>query len=80
MKNWRSELISLLTLYKSTKQVTTGATPFSLMFGREMGSKLPELRRETVDVSSEATCDRLVQQIERKGLCRRAAKICAQIS
>ena len=30
---------------------------FSLMFGREMRSKLPELRRETVDVSREATRD-----------------------
>ena len=56
-KNWHSELISWLTAYRSTPQVTTGATPFSLMFGREMRSKLPELRRETVDVSREATRD-----------------------
>ena len=56
-KNWRSELISWLTAYKSTPQVTTGATPFSLMFGQEIRSKLPELRRETVDVSKEATRD-----------------------
>jgi len=76
-KNWPSELISLLTLYRSTPQVTTGATPFSLMFGREMVSKLPELRRETFDVLREATRDRLIQQLERKGLCRQAAKICA---
>ena len=26
--------------------MTTGATPFYLMFGREMRSKLPDLRRE----------------------------------
>ena len=26
--------------------MTTGVTPFFLMFGREMQSKLPELRRE----------------------------------
>ena len=38
--------------------VTTGTTPFSLMFGREMRSKLPELRRETVDVSREETRDK----------------------
>ncbi|XP_015763913.1 PREDICTED: uncharacterized protein K02A2.6-like [Acropora digitifera] len=56
-KNWHAELISWLTAYRSTPQVTTGATPFSLMFGREMRSKLPELRRETVDVSREATRD-----------------------
>ena len=31
---------------------------FSLMFGREMRSKLPELRRETVDVSWEETRDK----------------------
>ena len=57
-KNLRTELVTWLTAYRSTPQVTTGATPFSLMFGREMRSKLPELRRETVDVSREETRDK----------------------
>ena len=57
-KNLRTELVTWLTAYRSTPQVTTGATPFSLMFGREMRSKLPELRGETVDVSREKTRDK----------------------
>ena len=57
-KNWRSELVTWYTAYRSTPQATTEATPFPLMFGREMRSKLPELRRETVDVSREGIRDR----------------------
>ena len=68
--NCPSELISWLTADRTTPQVTTGATPFSLMFEGEMRTKLPELRRETVDVSREATPDRWVQHVERKGPCR----------
>ena len=45
-KVWRQELHKFLTAYRSTPQVTTGVAPFFLMFGREMRSKLPELRRE----------------------------------
>lgn len=45
-KNWRWELNNYLLAYRSTPQATTGATPFFLMFGREMKSKLPEIRRE----------------------------------
>ena len=57
-KNLRTELVTWLTACRSTPQVTTGATPFSLMSVREMRSKLPELRRETVDVSREETRDK----------------------
>ena len=57
-KNWRSELVSWLSTYRSTPQVTTGAILFSLMFGREMRSKLPELRRESVNVSREEARDK----------------------
>lgn len=58
-KNWHSELISWLSAYRSTPQVTTGgATPFSLMFGHEMRSKLPELRMYTIDVSREEARDK----------------------
>ena len=45
-KDWRQELQTFLTAYSSTPQMTTGATPFYLMFGREMRSKLPDVRRE----------------------------------
>ena len=54
-KNLRTELVTWLTAYRPTPLVTTGSTPFSLMFGREMQSKLLELRRETVDFPREET-------------------------
>ena len=57
-KNWRTELVTWLAAYRSTPQATTGATPFYLMFGREMRTKLPELRRETVEVPREEVRDR----------------------
>ena len=61
--SWRSELISWLTAHRSAPQVTCGTTPLPLMFGREMRTKLPELRRETKDISRETTRDRLFQQV-----------------
>ena len=45
-KDSRQELQTFLTAYRSTPQMTTGATAFYLIFGREMRSKLPDLRRE----------------------------------
>ena len=56
-KNWRTELVTWLTAYRSTPQATTGVTPFYLMFGREMRTKLPELRREAVEVPREEVRD-----------------------
>jgi len=49
-KNWRTQLVTWLAAHRSTPQTTTGDTPFHLMFGREMRTKLPKLRRETVEV------------------------------
>ena len=53
-KNWRKELPKFLLAYRSTPQVSTGSTPASLMFGRELKTKLPELRgeRSVLDESS----------------------------
>ena len=56
-KDWRQELHTFLTTYRSTPQMTTGATPFYLMFGREMRSKLPDLRREA-PITNEEVRDR----------------------
>ena len=56
-KDWREELQTFLIAYRSTPQITTGATPFYLMFGRKMRSKLPDLRREA-PVTSEEVRDR----------------------
>ena len=44
-KEWRGELQKFLLAYRSTPLVNTGVTPTFLMFGRELKTKLPELRR-----------------------------------
>lgn len=54
----QTELVPWLAAYRSTPQATIGATPFYLMFGREMRTKLPELQRETVEVTREEVRDR----------------------
>ena len=43
-KRWQDELPSFLLAYRTTPHTSTGATPAFLMFGRELKSKLPELR------------------------------------
>ena len=45
-KRWIDELPKFLLAYRSTPQVSTGATPASLMLGKEIRTKLPELRPE----------------------------------
>ena len=35
-----------LLAYRTTPQISTGATPAYLMFGRELKTKLPELRHD----------------------------------
>ena len=45
-KRWFVVLPKFLLAYRSTPQVSTGATPASLMFGKEIRTKLPELRPE----------------------------------
>ena len=57
-KNWRTELLVWLMAYRSTPQTSTGTTPCYMMFGHEVRSKLPELRRETVGVPGEEVQER----------------------
>ena len=57
-KNWRTESVTWLVAYQFILQATTGAIPSYLMFGREMRTKLLELRRETVEVPREEVRDR----------------------
>ncbi|PFX23119.1 Transposon Tf2-6 polyprotein [Stylophora pistillata] len=57
-RNCRTDLLVWLTAYRSTPQTTTGTTPCYMMFGREMRSKLPELKRETVGVPGEEVQER----------------------
>ena len=56
-KNWRKELPKFLLAYRSTPQVSTGSTSASLMFGRELKTKLLELRGER-SVLEESSRDR----------------------
>lgn len=55
-KDWVGELYKFLLAYRSTPQTSTGATPVRLMQGREIRSKLPELRSEK-DIQYEAIRD-----------------------
>ena len=45
-KDWRVEIDHFLTAYRSTPQSTTGATPFQLMFGLSMRTKLLQICRD----------------------------------
>ena len=56
-KRWIDELPKFLLAYGSTPQVSTGATPASLMFGKEIRTKLPELRPEK-SLRDESTRDK----------------------
>ena len=44
-KEWGGELQKFLLAYRSTPHVSAGVTPAFHMFGRELKTKLPELRR-----------------------------------
>ena len=57
-ENWRTELLVWLMAYRSTPQTKTGTTPCYMTFGREVRSKLPDLKRETVGVPGEEVRER----------------------
>ena len=56
-KKWKAELDKFLLAYRTTPHSSTGATPAFLMFGRELKTKLPELRPNK-SVLDESTRDR----------------------
>ena len=56
-KRWQEELPKFLLAYRSTPQTSAGVTPSFLMFGRELRSKLPELRRSK-QIADEESRDR----------------------
>ena len=56
-KDCRRELTKFLIAHSSTPHSSTSATPFFLMYGREMRTKLPDLCREQT-VLVEATHDK----------------------
>ena len=46
--SWRDELLRLLVAYRSTPHTTTGRSPFEMMCGRQMRTKLPQLSEESL--------------------------------
>ena len=52
-KSWETEMNKFLMAYRSTPQTSTGASPYFLMFGREMRTKLPDLKREVQTTDAE---------------------------
>ena len=46
-KDWRVEMQRFLTAYRSTPHTSTGASPYYLMFGREMKNKLPDITKRS---------------------------------
>ena len=56
-KKWKDELDKFLLAYRATPHSSIGATPAFLMFGRDLKTKLPELRPNK-SVLDESTRDR----------------------
>ena len=56
-RRWQDDLFSFLLMQRTTPHASTGKTPAFLMFGRELKTKLPELRKEK-DMSDEEVRDR----------------------
>ena len=52
-KRWQDKLQKFLLAYRSMPQASKGATPAFLMFGREIRTKLPELRPDKVVLNEE---------------------------
>jgi hypothetical protein len=48
-KNWKSELLTYVTAYRSVPHTVTGKSPAEIFFGRRVRTKLPELIHEFVD-------------------------------
>ena len=48
-KNWRKELVHYLATHRTTPHTVTGVCPAELLFGRTIRTKMPELRKTTVN-------------------------------
>ena len=48
-RDWRSRMDNFLMMYRSTPHSTTGDSPAELLFGRNIGTKTPQLQEFTCD-------------------------------
>jgi transposase InsO family protein len=48
-KDWRKEIFTFLSQYRSVPHPSTGKTPNYMIFGRELRNKLPEISEETIE-------------------------------
>ncbi len=48
-RDWRKELTKYLKAYRTTPHSVTGVPPAEFLFGRKMGTKLPELREKSIN-------------------------------
>ena len=61
-ESWRKELNKFLMAYRSTPHTTTGASPAKLLFGREIRTKVPCLKRESQMNGDVAVRDALLKE------------------
>ena len=47
-KSWKQELYKFLRQYRATPHISTGYTPFQLLFGRESATKLPQVNKPSL--------------------------------
>ena len=62
---WRSEVDDFLMMYRSTPHSTTGIRPAELLFGRRIGTKLPNCKSSLLKTKSET----VTVKWKRKGRC-----------
>ena len=47
-KSWKQELYKFFRQYRATPHISTGYTPFQLLFGRESATKLPQVNKPSL--------------------------------
>ena len=52
-KNWKQEMFKFLRQYRNTAHASTGFPPFTLMFGRDTHTKLPEIPKSKLSAADE---------------------------
>jgi hypothetical protein len=64
--NWKQEMFRFLRQYRATPHVSTGYTPFRLMFQREPNTRLPEIQSKKTEIK----IDEMVRQKDERAKSR----------